>query len=40
MRAGGDESDINRFSEAQPSIRWQEGGISSMTEDPPKETTS
>jgi hypothetical protein len=39
MRAGGDERHQS-ISKAQPSIRWQEGGISSMTEDPPKEHTS
>jgi len=39
MRAGGDNA-TSIDSQRNSNIRWQEGGISSMTEDPPKEQAS
>jgi len=39
MRAGGDERHQSKLISAA-SIQRQEDGISSMTEDPPKDTTS
>jgi hypothetical protein len=39
MRAGGDERHQSILTRAT-SIQRQEDGISSMTEDPPKDTTS